>query len=514
SPYSRDVTLGQHNLARLAENAFERTGDRRGLFFEGTWYGTANLWNRTTRLARGFTELGIEPGDRVAVVMSNCPEVGISYGALWRAGAAITPAIFLLPPPELHHIFEDSGARAVITTPEFLPNVKQAAEGVESLKWIISMGPEENGVIPLSSLEEAEPGSIVDRDDDDLAALMYTGGTTGRAKGVALTHANLWFGAECGFEASHVEGIKRTIVPLPLSHSFGLIVAVVALHQGLNLTYETESVLMRWFIPKDWLELVQEHRIERGTVVPSMVQVLLAEPLEDYDLSSLRYLVSGASPLPVEAAEEFERRVPSVEILEAYGLTESGVVLSHNRPGARRLGSVGPPMPRVDVRIVDEEGNDVPQGELGEITCRSKAVMHEYWKAPDATEHALRDGWLYTGDIGRFDEDGYLYVVDRKKDLIIRGGFNVYPRDVEDALVEHPAVQIAGVVGKPDPTKGEEVVAFVMLRPDQEASAEDLKAFAKDRVGGKAYPRDIRIVDQVPLTPVGKIDRKALRRSC
>ncbi|MGH2652485.1 MAG: class I adenylate-forming enzyme family protein, partial [Actinomycetota bacterium] len=357
--------------------------------------------------------------------------------------------------------------------------------------------PEENGVLPLASLEEASPGPIVPRGDDHLAALMYTGGTTGRAKGVALSHANLWFGAESGFEASHVEGIKRTIVPLPLSHSFGLIVSVVALHQGVNLTYETESFLMRWFIPKDWLELVQEHRIERGTVVPSMLQVLLGEPLEDYELGSLRYLVSGASPMPVEVAEEFERRVPSVEILEAYGLTESGVVLAHNRPGARRLGSVGPPKPRIEVRIVDDDGNEVPQGELGEITCRSRAVMLEYWNAPEATAHALRDRWLYTGDIGRFDEDGYLYVVDRKKDLIIRGGFNVYPRDVEDALVEHPAVQIAGVVGKPDKVKGEEVVAFVMLRPDQEASAEDLKAFAKDRVGGKAYPRDIRIVDQV-----------------
>jgi len=502
------MALGEHNLAVAGEKAFERHGDYEAYFFEGKWYRNGELFDRSHRLAGGLIELGIEVGDRVVVMTSNTPDVGVCYAALWRAGAVITPAIFLLSAEDLHHILESSEARAVIASPEWLPTVRAAAEGVDTLKWVISLEAEEDGVIGFDSLLNAEPASIVARDDGDLAALMFTGGTTGRAKGVMISHANLWYAGKAGHDVSHVEGVNRTIIPLPLAHSFGLLVSATGLHSEER----GFAFLQRWFDAQNFVDLVQEHRIDQGTVVPTMLQLLLTLPLEDYDLSSLRYLVSGASPLAHDVATEFERRVPSVEIREGYGLTETTALVTTNRPNQRRLGSVGAAVPGVELRIVDDDGNDVPQGDEGEIICRSPFVMLGYWRSEEATADAIRDGWFYTGDIGRVDEDGYLWILDRKKDLIIRGGFNIYPRDIEDVLLEHPAVAVAGVVGKPDPIKGEEVVAFVQLDAGQSpVTEEELFEFAKGKLGKYKYPREVRIVDNVPLTPVFKIDRKKIR---
>jgi long-chain acyl-CoA synthetase len=270
---------------------------------------------------------------------------------------------------------------------------------------------------------------------------------------------------------------------------------------GLHAVEQHPTALMRWFDPSRFLELLQEHRAQVTAVVPSMLQLLLALPLEDYELSELRYVVSGGSPLPVEVAEEFLRRAPHVEIREGYGLTESSALVTSTPPGAARLGSVGKAAPGIELRI-DGDG-------VGEICVRSPSVMLGYWNDPESTADAIEDGWLRTGDLGYLDDDGYLYVVDRKKDLIIRGGFNVFPRDVEEALLEHPAVVAAGVVGRPDTEHGEEVAAFVEVRG--EADEAELVAWAKERIGGYKYPREIHILPSLPLTPVGKLDRKALR---
>ncbi|HZD37923.1 MAG TPA: AMP-binding protein [Actinomycetes bacterium] len=500
----------EHNLAALGEDSLERHGDFESLMFEGRWHRSGELFERTRRLAGGFRRLGVEPGDRVAVMLPNCPEVGISYGALWRAGAAITPVIFLLPPPELRYVLEHSGARAIITAPELLGGVLAAAEGLQALQWVISTGSGEAGngkVVPLESLQDAEPSGIVTRDDHDLAGLLYTGGTTGRAKGVMLSHENLWRCGKAAQESSRVSGIRRHIVPLPLSHAFGLIVTIV----GLHAVEPYSTVLQRWFDPTAFLELVQEHRVQSGPVVPSMLLMLLTQPLEDYDLSSLRYLSCGAAPLPLEAAREIERRLPGLEVREGYGCTESGAVISSTPAGGRKLGSVGRPLAGYEVRILDDLDREVPVGERGEICCRAPGVMLGYWNAPETTAETLRGGWLHTGDIGYLDEDGYLWVVDRKKDLIIRGGFNVFPRDVEDTLLEHPAVAMSGVVGRPDPVHGEEVVAFVALRPGSSADPDELIGFARSRLSAYKYPREVHVLDTLPLTPVGKVDRKALR---
>jgi long-chain acyl-CoA synthetase len=240
-----------------------------------------------------------------------------------------------------------------------------------------------------------------------------------------------------------------------------------------------------------------------------MLQMLLSQPLEDHDLSCMERLSSGAAPLARDVADEFERRVPSCEIREGYGCTETSALISSQPKDGRRLGSVGKPLPGITVRIELPGGGDAKAGEDGEICVGGATLMQGYWNSPDATAAAVRDGWLHTGDVGHLDEDGFLYVVDRIKDLIIRGGFNVYPRDVEDVLLSHPAVIGCAVVGKPDPKLGEEVVAFVQLGAP--ATPEELIAFGKEHLGAYKYPREVRVIDAIPLTSVMKTDRKALR---
>ncbi len=505
----QESRVGAHNLARLGDDALERLGDHEALFFEGRWHRSSELADRSQRVARGLMELGVRPGDRVVVLMSNCPEVGAAYQAIWRAGAVVTPVVFLVTDEELRHIATDSGAAAVVTTAEFLPKVRTALAGLAVRVVCAGLAPDDagGGVVRFEELETVDPMTIVSRDDDELAALLYTGGTTGRSKGVMLSHTNLWTIARSARERSYVPGISRTLVPLPLSHAYGLIVTIVGLH-----TLEPgQAVLMRWFDPAGWLSLAAEHRVQQSSVVPSMLAFLLTQPLEDHDLSDLRYVTSGASPLSPAVAEEFERRVPSATILEGYGCTESAAVISSNPPDARKFGTVGKPIPGVEVRIVDDGGNEVPPGGEGEVIARSAGIMKGYWNDPQRTAETLRDGWLYTGDIGRLDEDGYLSIVDRKKDLIIRGGFNVFPRDVEDALVEHEDIALAAVVGRPDPTYGEEVVAFVVPRFGATLTPQDVVTFAKGRIAANKYPREVHVVDQIPHTSVGKIDRKTLR---
>jgi long-chain acyl-CoA synthetase len=482
--------LPDHNLARAAEAALERHGDHDALWFEGAWHRSAVLHERATRLAGALRELGVGPGDRVIVLMANCPEVGIAYNAIWRIGAVVTPAIFLLPPAELAHIVSDSGAKLILASPELADNAREAAPATDVVT-----------TDRFGELEHADASPIMPPAGAGLAALMYTGGTTGRAKGVMLSHENLWFAGKSGHDAGYLPGIVRSLNALPLSHAFGLLVTVVGFHNR----EPHSSVLMRWFQTEAWLQLAQEHRVQITAVVPSMLKLLLTESLEDYDLSELRYVVSGAAPLPPETAQELLRRVPGVEIREGYGLTESSALVSSSPPGRSRLGSVGTPVPGIEVRIDQPDRQGV-----GEILVRSPAVMLGYWQSPGLTAEVLRDGWLHTGDLGFLDADGYLRVVDRKKDLIIRGGFNVFPRDVEEALLEHPAVAAAGVVGRPDDLHGEEVVAFVELSANY-VGPEDLVAFCKERIGGYKYPREVHVVPSLPLTPVGKLDRKALR---
>ncbi|MDO9457333.1 class I adenylate-forming enzyme family protein [Nocardioides sp.] len=496
-----------HHLALLNERAIEAQGDYESLLFEGRWHTSGSLFERGRRVAGGLRELGVQPGDRVVVLMMNTPEVFVTYQAVWRAGAVVTPVIFLQTPPELRHILEDSGATVAVVTPELLPLVLGSSEGL-AIK-ILVVGDEAEptpGTTPYAELETASPIEVEPRDDDDLAALLYTGGTTGRSKGVMLSHRGLWSSGAGIHSVGESMGTTRSLLPLPLSHAYGLIVAVGGMHSSKQMV----SVMQRWFDAPGWLSLVQEHRLESSPIVPSMLAMILAEPIEDYDLSSLVSFGSGGAPLPDALRTEVTERIGAV-ILEGYGLTESSAVVSASTADSIRPGSVGKPLPHAEVAILSPDGERLPTGEDGEVCVRGPGVMKGYWKSPEQTAATVVDGWLHTGDVGHLDKDGYLYIVDRIKDLIIRGGFNVYPRDVEDALMTHPAVTLAAVVGRPDAEKGEEVVAVVSVDPTSGVDAEALIAYARERLAGHKYPREIIVVDSVPLTSVGKTDRKAVR---
>jgi len=506
------------NLARQAELALERQGDYDSLFYEGRWHSSGRLADRAARLATGLADLGVRPGDRLLVLMANCPEVLVTYTAALRAGAVVTPLIFLVSEDELRHALVDSGAVGIVTTVEFLPKVTAAVKGdgevggAPGVRFVLVPGNQASSAAPgvpvldFDQVASAEPGSIADRSGTDLAALLYTGGTTGRSKGVPLSHAGLYWCGSAAHEMSVRANVVSSVLPLPLAHAYGLLVICGGMHR----TDQPKTILMRWFDPAGWVKLAEEHRVQGSALVPSMIQMLLTQPLEKADLSELTAISSGAAPLAEEVRREFEARVPTATVYEGYGCTEAATFISANPKDGRRLGSVGLPVPGCEVTIQDDAGQVLPPGQDGEICVRSPGVMTGYWHTEDSS--VLAGGWLHTGDIGHLDADGYLYVVDRKKDLILRGGFNVFPRDVEDVLVAHPAVAQAGVVGRPDGRLGEEVVAFVSLRPGAEVSVEELTEHAKKHLAATKYPREITIVPAMPLTSVGKLDRKKLRQ--
>jgi long-chain acyl-CoA synthetase len=510
------------SLQRLAERSWDRLGAGSVLYYEGTRWTGDQLAERVRRVAGGLVEAGLRPGERVVVCMANCPEVGITYAAVWRAGAVATPVLFLLSEDELRHVISDSGAALVVTTPEFLPKVTaaSASAGLPGVRAIVVVGEASEGgwggglagsaeppLLPFAELETVPEGQLIDTDPSSLAALLYTGGTTGRSKGVMISHEALSAAAWAATATSYDESLRSALLPLPLSHVYGLMVSVMGLHAPGPGT----SVLMRWFDPVTWLELAQEHRSNVSPMVPSMLQMLLQQPLEDYDLSALARLTSGSAPLPAQVAEDLRKRLPQIEIAEGYGCTETAGIISTSAFGQARAGSVGKPAPGVEVRIALADSSPVAAGRDGEICVRGPVLMSGYWHAEEETAHAMRGGWLHTGDVGRLDDDGYLYIVDRLKDLIIRGGYNVYPRDVEDVLLSHPDVVAAAVIGRPNEKYGEEVVAFVQLREGAMARPDDLIEFARKHLSAVKYPREVRLVDAIPLTSMMKTDRKLLR---
>lgn len=484
-------------LGLLPEQTLERLGDYPFVVHDGVAHSLSSLIDRSARVAGALLKRGVEPGDRVGVVMSNSPDVLVASFAIWRAGAVVMPVIPAVTPSELGHVLADSGASVCFASSTSAALVSEAGAGT-------ALG--EGTAHPFALLENSEPVAVVPRRDEDLAALLYTGGTTGRAKGVMLSSANLWTTSWARQQIVELAGTTSVLVPLPMSHVFGLINALSRLH----VSRPGPLHLMSRFDPVGWMALIERHRITASAMVPSMLQQLLAQELEAADLSSLVYVTSGGSPLAMSVRQEFERRVPTARVCDGYGCTEVTSTATMNPADARRDGSVGLALPDVRLRIADDAGAEVAIGIDGEVCVASPGVMAGYWSDSAATAGVLVDGWLRTGDIGHIDDDGYLYVVDRSKDLIIRGGFNVYPRDVEDVLLQHPAVAAAAVVGRPDAMLGEEVVCFVALRTA--ADPVELLAFAAARLAKTKHPREIRIVDAVPLTSVGKTDRKAVRR--
>lgn len=499
------------NLAVLGERNAERFGEYASIVFEGREHTNLELLRRSKRLASALDGMEIRSGERIGVMLPNMPEVAVCYGAISRVGGVVMPMLFLLAVPEIHHILADSGASAVITSPEFYPNVARAAGGLENPPKIIVVGdplPEGERAFSFDALlaGASDDFPIVDKDDEDIAVIMYTSGTTGRPKGVMLSHGNLLFNAENTATVVPTRDGDVSIGCLPLAHLFGMGSMIV------GQLFKLKGIVLRWFTAEGFFEAVNVHRATSSALVPTMLAYMLGHPdFDSVDWSSFEWLVVAAAPVPVELADEFEKRT-GARVLEGYGLTETSPAVSIMRmEDPRRPGSCGRPVPNVEVTILDDDDRPLGPGETGEVCVRGPNVMKGYHNLPEETAAAVRSGWFHTGDMGHLDEDGYLYITERKKDLIIRGGFNIYPRDVEDALYGHPSVLECAVVGVPDARFGEEVRAYVVLRPGTSATAEELLAVCTENLAKYKTPKDVVFLDTLPKNPIGKILKRDLR---
>jgi long-chain acyl-CoA synthetase len=488
------------SLTSVLRQAAADHADRPAVRMDAAVLTYADLRDAAARVTGLLATLGVEPGDRVGIMLPNVPAFPIAYYGTLGAGAVVVPMNPLLKSREVAYYLGDSGAKVLFAW--------HAAAG-EAAKGAADTGARVIDVTdPLLPLADQDPAQVsADRGDDDDAVILYTSGTTGRPKGAELTHANLTRNAELTATTLLKSGTDDMVMGcLPLFHVFGLTC-------GLNATVTAGSTLtlLPRFDPGRALEIIQRDRVTIFEGVPTMYAAMLHHTGERPDVSSLRLCVSGGAAMPVEVLRGFEDAFGCI-ILEGYGLSETSPVASFNHPDkVRKPGSIGTPIAGVEMRLIDADGADVSPGEVGEIAIRGHNVMKGYWGRPDATEEAITDGWFRTGDLAKVDEDGYYYIVDRKKDLIIRGGYNVYPREIEEVLYEHPDVAEAAVIGIPHPELGEDVGAAVKLKPGGTATPADLRAFARERVAAYKYPRHIWIVDDLPKGPTGKILRREVQ---
>ena len=460
------------------------------------------LDNATARVATLLRSKGVEVGDRVGVMLPNVPHFPIVFFGAQRAGAVVVPMNVLLKGREVGFYLEDSGAKVLLAWSGFAEAAEEgaAAAGADC----VLVDPETF----LAMLGEAEPADdVVERGGDDTAVILYTSGTTGTPKGAELTHDGLTKNVEVSQELFSVTPDDVIFGGLPLFHVFGLTCGLnTAIASGATLT------LLPRFDPTKALEILARDRVTLFEGVPTMYGALLNHPHRDeFDVSALRVCVSGGAALPVEVLRGFDAAF-DCKILEGYGLSETSPVASFNHPDReRKPGSIGIPIRGVEMKVVDEDGNDVPQGEVGEIVIRGHNVMKGYWRKPEATETAIRDGWFHTGDMAQVDEDGYFFIVDRKKDMIIRGGYNVYPREVEEALYEHPGILECAVVGVPHDALGEEVAVAVVLKEGvDDVDAAAIRDHVKERVAAYKYPRHVWFTDALPKGPTGKILKREI----
>jgi long-chain acyl-CoA synthetase len=455
----------------------------------------------TAHAAALLRSRGIEAGARVGMQLPNVPYFPLVYFAALRLGAVVVPMNPLLKELEVAYHLSDSVSRLLIGWHDFADAALRGAEQAGAEAIIVTPGEFERQVG-----EAAVFGDVVERADDDPAVIIYTSGTTGTPKGATLTHANLNATAKVGRDLIDAGPHTVTVATLPLFHVFGMSAIMnVTIHAHGLLT------LIPRFDPAKVLEVIERDRATTFGGVPTMFAALLHHPdRERHDVSSINLCVSGGAPMPVEILRGFDQAF-GAKVLEGYGLSESTGMGTFNTPDReRKPGSIGVPIGGTEIRLVDDDDNDVPVGEPGELVMRGPFVMKGYWDREDATREVMRDGWLHTGDIATADDDGYYYIVDRKKDLIIRGGYNVYPREVEEVVYTHPAVREAAVLGVPHPSVGEEVGAAVALKEGEEVTPDELRDYVKQRVAAYKYPRLIWVVDELPKGPTGKILKREI----
>jgi long-chain acyl-CoA synthetase len=491
------------NLALNLAEATDMYPDRAAVRLDELVLTYEELDERSARVAGLLAARGVTPGDRVGLMLPNLPQFPMLYYGVLRAGAVVVPMNPLLKAREVEYYLGDAGAKLIFA---WDGAAAEAAKGAEAAGTdFVAVAP---AAFDQLLGEQAPVTSVTPRADDDTAVILYTSGTTGKPKGAELTHANLRRNAAVtATTLLRLEPDDVVMGCLPLFHSFGQTCGLnAAVGSGASLT------LLPRFDPGKALEVIQRDRVTVFEGVPTMYVALLNHPQRvDYDVGSLRLCVSGGAALPVEVLRGFEDAFGCI-ILEGYGLSETSPVASFNHPEReRKPGSIGTPIQDVEMRLVDSLGEDAPTGEVGEIAIRGHNLMKGYWQREDATREAVPDGWLRTGDLARQDEDGYYFIVDRKKDLIIRGGYNVYPREVEEVLYEHPAVAEAAVIGIPHPTHGEEVGAAVVLKPGAEATPAELRAFCSERVAAYKYPRHVWLEAALPKTATGKVLRREVQ---
>jgi long-chain acyl-CoA synthetase len=489
------------SLATTIIDAAERHGDRPAIKLDDFVLTWEQLAGASAHAAGLLAEEGVEPGDRVGLMLPNVPQFPILYYGILRAGGIVVPMNVLLKEREVAYYLEDSGAKLLLAWEGMLDAAQAGADKAGAKVLEVDF---EGFVQRLGATTPRH--EIADRGGEDTAVLLYTSGTTGSPKGAELTHDNLRSNAETS--ASLYDGGPEDVMlgALPLFHAFGQTCAMnVSVITGACLS------LIPRFDPRKALEMFERDKVTIFLGVPTMYGAMLHAPDRDkHDTSSLRVCVSGGSAMPVELLKGFEDAF-GCDILEGYGLSETSPTASFNQLGQeRKPGSIGTPVPGVEMKLLDEDGNEVADGEVGEIVIKGPNVMKGYWNKPDATEEAIVDGWFHSGDLAKRDEDGYYFIVDRKKELIVRGGYNVYPREIEEVLYEHPAVREAAVIGIPDDQMGEEVGAAIALKEGEEASEDDIRAFVREQVAGYKYPRKVWFVDELPKGPTGKMLKREI----
>jgi long-chain acyl-CoA synthetase len=492
------------NLALNLTASAEKDGDHPALLFGDASITYAELDELTTRVAGLLRERGVQRGDRVGVMLPNVPEFAIAYYGALRAGAVVVPMNVLLKQREVSFYLSDSRATLLFAWHEFAEAAEDGADEAGADRVLVEPGTFEELLAGVEPVPE-----VTDRRGDDTAIILYTSGTTGKPKGAQLTHANMGRNAELTVRTLlALEPDDVVLGALPLFHAFGQTCGLnAAVAAGASLA------LVPRFTPERVLETIGRDGVTVFEGVPTMFAALLNfEGREGFDVSTLRTCISGGAALPVEVLHGFEQAFGCV-VLEGYGLSETSPVACFNHPDREREpGSIGTPVEGVEMRLVDEQRHEVAGGDRGEVAIRGHNVMTGYWDRPEATAEAIdSDGWFYTGDIATVDEHGRYFIVDRKKELIIRGGYNVYPREIEEVLYEHPAVREAAVVGIAHPELGEEVGAAVVLKAGAEAGESEVRDYVKSNVAAYKYPRHVWFVEELPKGPTGKILKREIK---